>query len=260
MSKPAYLDIQKQADERARDLLARLTTAEKIGLLPTRMEGIPRLDVLPYSVGGEGAHGLLVRRMGEQTPSGTATVFPQPIGLACTWDTDLLRRVGDVIGSEAFGCYQSDGRTRWQTLWFPTIDIERDPRWGRTEEAYGEDPFLAGKLAASLIGGAQKPIGEKLRIVCAPKHFYGNNVEENRVAANTVLTERVKREVYLRVFQRAVQEGGALSLMTAYNEVNGVPCIVNPELNGIVRDEWGFQGFVVCDGGDFSQTVTHHKY
>ncbi len=260
MVKAIYLDTAEPLDKRVLDLVSSLTTEEKIGLLPTRQEEVPRLGIPAYSVGGEGAHGVLVRKMGEQTASGVATVFPQPIGLACTWDTDLMERVGDVIGSEARVYYEKDDRSRWLTLWFPTIDMERDPRWGRTEEAYGEDPFLAGKLAASLIRGAQQPKGESIRIACAPKHFYGNNVERNRASVSTELSERVKREYYLRVFQYAFEEGGALSLMTAYNEINGVPCIVNPEINEIVRGEWGFDGFVVCDGGDFSQTVTHHHY
>jgi beta-glucosidase len=260
MPKPAYLDTAKPLDERVRDLVSRLTTEEKIGLLPTRQEAVPRLGIPAYSVGGEGAHGLLVRRTNDQTPSAATTVFPQPIGLACTWDAELMERVGDVIGEEARAYYEQDGRSRWLTLWFPTIDMERDPRWGRTEEAYGEDPFLAGKLAAALIRGAQQVKGDAARMACAPKHFYGNNVERNRVSVSTELSERAKREYYLRVFQTAYTEGGALSMMTAYNEINGVPCIVNPEINGIVRGEWGFEGFVACDGGDFAQTVTHHRY
>ena len=260
MPTPDYLNPSLPLKERIDNLLSRLTAEEKTGFLPTRQQGIPRLGIPPYAVGGEGAHGLVVRTHGSQWPNGDATVFPQPIGLSSTWDTDLMRRVGDVIGTEARVYYHRDGRSRWLTLWFPTIDMERDPRWGRTEEAYGEDPFLAGKLAAALIRGTQGDDPFYVKATCAPKHFYGNNVEKNRVSVSTDMGERVKREYYLRVFEYAFTEGKALSLMTAYNEVNGVPCIVNLEVLEIVKGEWGCGGFVVCDGGDFSQTVTHHHY
>ncbi|MCL2031047.1 MAG: glycoside hydrolase family 3 C-terminal domain-containing protein [Oscillospiraceae bacterium] len=256
---PAYLDPARPLGERVSDLIARMTAEEKTGLLPTRQRAVPRLGVPAYSIGGEGAHGVLVRRGWEQTPGGVSTVFPQPVGLSCTWDADLLERVGAVIGDEARVWYEKDGRSRWLTLWFPTIDMERDPRWGRTEEAYGEDPFLAGKLAAALIRGGQGGHPFYVKMACAPKHFYGNNTEEGRLSVSVSLGERVKREYYLRVFQYAFTEGGALSLMTAYNEINGVPCILNPEVSAIVKGEWGCEGFVVCDGDDFRQNVTHHR-
>jgi beta-glucosidase len=260
MSKHLYLDPLQPLDERVRDLISKMTAEEKIGLLPTRQKAVPRLDVPAYGVGGEGAHGLVVRQMNEQMSSGFATVFPQPIGLSSTWDKSLMRRIGDVIGTECRVYYNGSGRSRYLTLWFPTIDMERDPRWGRTEEAYGEDPFLAGKLSAELIRGAQGGHPFYVKTTCAPKHFYGNNVEKDRISVSTDISERVKREYYLRVFKYAFVEGKALSLMTAYNEINGIPCIVNPEVSIIVKGEWGCEGFIVCDGGDFSQTVTHHKY
>jgi beta-glucosidase len=260
LQKPIYLNPSRPLAERVSDLISRMTAEEKIGLLPTRQRAVPRLGVPAYSVGGEGAHGLVVRTFGEQTPGGFATVFPQPIGLSSTWDKSLMERVGDVIGTESRVYYDRDGRSRWLTLWFPTIDMERDPRWGRCEEAYGEDPYLAGKLSAALIRGAQGDDPFYVKTTCAPKHFYGNNVEKNRASVSTNISERVKREYYLRVFKYAFTEGKALSLMTAYNEINGVPCIVNPEVNDIVKGEWGCEGFIVCDGGDFAQTVTHHKY
>jgi beta-glucosidase len=260
MPKSIYLDPSHPLSDRVSDLISRMTAEEKISLLPTRQKAVPRLGVPAYGVGGEGAHGLVVRTFGEQMPGGAATVFPQPIGLSSTWDKCLLKRVGDVIGTESRVYYNRDGRSRWLSLWFPTIDMERDPRWGRTEEAYGEDPFLAGKLSAALIQGAQGDDPFYVKTTCAPKHFYGNNVEKDRASVSTELSDRVKREYYLRVFKYAFVEGKALSLMTAYNEINGVPAILNPEINDIVKGEWGCEGFIVCDGGDFSQTVTHHKY
>ena len=260
MSKQTYLDPSAPLKDRVSNLISLMTIDEKISFLHTRQPDVPRLGISAYSVGGEGAHGLLVRTYYEAWPYGDSTVFPQPIGLSSTWDADLLHRVGDVIGNEARVYYEKDEHSRWLTLWFPTIDMERDPRWGRNEEAYGEDPYLVGKLAAALIRGVQGDDPFYIKAACAPKHFYGNNVEKDRLSVSTNISERVKHEYYLRVFKYAFTEGKAMSLMTAYNEINGIPCIVNPENLDIVKGEWGCEGFIVCDGDDLPQTVTHHKY
>lgn len=241
-------------DERVRDLISRLTLEEKISLLPTKQAAIPRLNINEYSVGGEGAHGVVDRE------GGCTTVFPQPIALSSTWNTELMEQIGSAIGDEARVLHQRSGRKGWLTLWFPTIDLERDPRWGRTEEAYGEDPYLAGKLSAALIRGAQGNDEFYVKIAAAPKHFYANNTENERATASSVIDKRNKHEYYLKVFSYAFKEGKALSLMTAYNEINGRPCILNGEVQKIVKDEWGCDGFIVCDGNDFEQTVTLHKY
>jgi len=260
MSKQMYLDPSLTLEERVSDLISQLTTEEKIGFLHTHHPVVERLGINSYNVGGEGAHGLLVRTHLEMWPYGNSTVFPQPIGLSNTWDADLMNRVGTVIGNEARIWYEKDNRSRWLTLWFPTIDMERDPRWGRNEEAYGEDPYLAGKLAAALIRGVQGDDPFYIKAACAPKHFYGNNVEKDRLSTSTNISERVKQEYYLRVFKYAFLEGKAMSLMTAYNEINGIPCIVNPEVLEIVKGQWGCEGFIVCDGDDLPQTVTRHRY
>ncbi|MDR2572720.1 MAG: hypothetical protein LBD23_20830, partial [Oscillospiraceae bacterium] len=260
MSKPKYMDPSLSLEERVSDLVSQMTLDEKVCFLQTRHPAIERLGIKEFKVGGEGAHGLLVRGPLDQRPYGNSTVFPQPFGFSCTWDVDLMKRVGAVIGDEARIWNEKDNRTQWLTPWFPTIDMERDPRWGRTEEAYGEDPFLVGKLSVALIKGFQGEDPFYLKAASAPKHFYGNNVEANRASASTNIGERVKREYYLRVFKYAFTEGRAASLMTAYNEINGIPCIVNPEVLNIVKGEWGCEGFIVCDGGDLPQTVTHHKY
>ena len=253
-------DHKLPLEERIDYLLKEMTIEEKVGLLPARQAAIPRLDIGEYSVGAEGAHGLLVRRYYDQWPGGKSTVFPQPIGMSCTFDKNLLGRVGDVISTEARIWYEKDNRTKWLTLWFPTIDMERDPRWGRNEEAYGEDPHLAGKLAAALIRGVQGNHPYYLKASCAPKHFYGNNVEKDRGSTSTNISERLKHEYYLKVFKYAFVEGRAHSLMTAYNEINGVPCIANPENVTIVKGEWGCDGHIVSDGDDLLQTITLHKY
>jgi len=260
MSKHAYLNTALPLAERVGDLMSQMTLDEKLGLLHTRQSAVPRLGIAEYFVGAECAHGLMVRRHFDQWPSGTTTIFPQPIGMSCTWDAGLMQRIGDVIGNEARIWYEKDDRRQWLTLWSPTIDMERDPRWGRNEEAYGEDPYLAGKLSAAFIRGIQGDDDFYIKAACAPKHFYGNNVEATRISGSTNISERVKREYYLRVFKYAFVEGKSMSLMTAYNEINGLPCIVNPEVQDIVKGEWGCEGFIVCDGGDLIQTVTEHKY
>ncbi|MDR1689156.1 MAG: glycoside hydrolase family 3 C-terminal domain-containing protein [Clostridiales bacterium] len=242
------------AAKRAKDLVSRLTVEEKISLLPTRQAAIPRLGVNEYWIGGEGAHGV-VDRNGK-----VSTVFPQPFALSATWDTQLLREIGSVIGDEARIFFQQRDKKGGLTLWFPTIDMERDPRWGRTEEAYGEDPFLAGKLAAAMIQGTQGSDGYYIKTATAPKHFYANNTEENRATASSVINKRNKHEYYLKVFSYAFKEGKTVSMMTAYNEINGRPCILLDELQDTVKGKWGCDGFIVCDGGDFSQTVNSHKY
>jgi len=255
-----YQDPKAPLKERVANLISLMTVEEKINFLHTRPEAIPRLGIGAYVVSSESAHGLLVRGYYDMWPYGDSTVFPQPIGMSSTWDKDLMYRIGEIIGTEARIWYEKDNRTQWLTLWSPTIDMERDPRWGRTEEAYGEDPYLAGKLASALITGVQGDDPFYLRASCAPKHFYGNNVEKDRLSTSTEISERVKREYYLKVFEYTFTEGKTTSLMTAYNEINGIPCIVNPEVKDIVKGEWGCEGFIVCDGDDFPQTVTHHKY
>lgn len=142
----------------------------------------------------------------------------------------------------------------------PTIDMERDPRWGRTEEAYGEDPYLTGEMAGAYIRGMQGEDPFYLRCGATLKHFYANNKETDRVKISSSIDPRNKHEYYLKPFEKAITEAHAESIMTSYNEINGVPAIVNPEVKNVVKDTWGLKGHVVCDGGDFSQTVTEHKY
>jgi len=260
MSVPDYLNTLQTLEKRVSDLISRMTFEEKLTQLSSRQKAIPRLGISEYHICAEAAHGLMVRGLFDQWPYGISTVFPQPIAMSCTWDVELLGKIGEVIGDEARIWYERDGRKAWLTLWFPTIDMERDPRWGRNEEAYGEDPFLAGKLAASLVRGVQGNHPHYIKAVCAAKHFYGNNVEKDRGSVSTDISERVKHEYYLRVFKYAFVEGKMLSLMTAYNEINGVPCINNHEVNEIIKGDWGCEGFIVTDGSDLDQTVTHHKW
>lgn len=239
-------------EDRVNDLVSRLTLDEKINLMCQYQDEIPRLGIKPYKHGTEAAHGMAWL--------GEATSFPQPIGLACTWDTELLKRIGDVIGDEARGFYKKNPAINGLTLWAPTVDMERDPRWGRTEEAYGEDPHLTGKLSTALIHGIQGDHPFYLKAVASLKHFIGNNNEIDRGECSVSIDPRNMREYYLKAFEIPFKEGKAQSMMTAYNSVNGVPANLNPDVNRIVKQEWGMNGFVVSDADDVLGTVNDHKY
>ncbi len=247
-------------EERLDYLLQQLTLDEKFACLTTGCPEIERLGVPAFYVGGEGAHGVQARHdqsfdRGEPQPT---TVFPNPIGMSATWDVDLIKEAGRVVGNEARAIYSKEKRGGL-CLWAPTIDMERDPRWGRTEEAYGEDPYLAGKMSSGYIRGLRGEDPFYLRCGATLKHFYANNVEEGRTWISSSIDPRNKHEYYLEPFRRAVVEGGAEGIMTAYNEINGVPCIVNDEVQRIAKDQWGLH-HVVCDGGDMKQTVNSHRY
>ncbi|MDL4841894.1 glycoside hydrolase family 3 C-terminal domain-containing protein [Aquibacillus rhizosphaerae] len=241
-------------EERLADLVGSLTLKEKISLLSTSQSAIPRLKIDKYHVGGEAAHGVVDRS------GGKTTVFPQPIGLSSTWNRNLMKEVGSVIGDEARVFYQLNDKKTGLTLWAPTIDMERDPRWGRTEEAYGEDPCLTGKLSTELIKGMQGEDDFYIKMVAAPKHFYGNNNEYGRGYISNSIDPRNRREYYLKAFEPAFKEGNALSMMTAYNGVNGIPCMQINEIKEVVRNEWGMEGFIVSDGGALSLNVQEYHY
>ncbi|MCI3919952.1 glycoside hydrolase family 3 C-terminal domain-containing protein [Paenibacillus sp. TRM 82003] len=255
MSESVRFPFQNPAlplEARVVDLVSRLTLDEKINQMCQYQDEIPRLGIKPYKHGTEAAHGIAWL--------GKATTYPQPIGLAGTWDADLLRRVGSAIGDEARGFYRRDPAVNGLTLWAPTVDMERDPRWGRTEEAYGEDPELTGELATALIHGLQGDHPFYVKAVASLKHFLGNNNEIDRGTCSVSLDPRNLREYYLKAFEKPFKEGGALSMMTAYNAVNGVPANVNPDVVDLVKREWGMNGFVVSDAGDVTGTVDDHRY
>jgi beta-glucosidase len=248
-----FLDASLPLKERVKDLISRLTLEEKAGFIPTRNFAVERLGIPGFGFGGEGAHGFVDRQ-------GHNTTFPQTIGLASGWDRELLRRIGEVTAMEARVFYKTHDNRGGLAIWAPTIDMERDPRWGRTEEGYGEDPFLAGELSSAYIRGAQGDDPFYLRVSCGPKHFFANNNEINRGSCSCSITPRCMHEYYLAPFKAAIKDARAASLMTAYNEVNGIPMMLHPVLNEIVKKEWGIEGNIVTDGGDFLQTVTLHHY
>lgn len=247
-----YRNPDLPLETRVNDLVSRFTLDEKINLMCQYQDAVPRLGVPAYKHGTEAAHGMAWL--------GDATSFPQPIGLACTWDEELMRRIGSVIGDEARGFYRRDPEKNGLTLWAPTVDMERDPRWGRTEEAYGEDPVLTGVLASALIRGLQGEDPFYLKAVASLKHFIGNNNEMDRGSCSVSIDPRNMREYYLKAFEMPFKEGGAQSMMTSYNAVNGLPANMNPDVLRIVKQEWGMNGFVVSDAGDVLGTVNDHKH
>ncbi|MCL2244660.1 MAG: glycoside hydrolase family 3 C-terminal domain-containing protein [Treponema sp.] len=252
MSYP-FNDPDLPLKERIRDLISRLTIDEKTGFFPTRNQAVTRLGIPEWSIGAEGAHGYVNRE-------GNNTTFPQTIGLAAGWDRELLRKIGEASATEARCYYKANNRKGGLAIWSPTIDLERDPRWGRTEEGYGEDPYLTGELSGSYIRGAQGDDPFYLRVSCGPKHFLANNNEKDRGVCSCSIPPRLLHEYYLVPFKNAVQKAGAVSLMTAYNEVNGIPMMLHPMLKDIVKNEWGLNGHIVTDGNDFLQTVQLHHY
>ncbi|WP_165910380.1 glycoside hydrolase family 3 protein [Treponema sp. J25] len=249
-----FRDPTLPLEERLADLMKRLTIEEKLALLPTQQAAIERLGIPEYHIGAEGAHGFVDRE-------GVSTTFPQTIGLACSWDRRLFREIGKVIGEEARAYFKKSGKGGL-SLWFPTIDMERHPRWGRTEEGYGEDPYLTGELAAEIIRGAQGEDPFYLQVSCAPKHFFANNNEKNRGSCSCSVDPRNMYEYYLPAFEKAFLKGDAYSLMTAYNEVNGIPMMIHPLVRDLVKNTWGLEGkgHVVTDGADVRCTVLLHHY
>ncbi len=256
-----FWNQQLPLNTRIKDLLSRITVEEKISLLYETFPGISRLGVPKYFMGNEALHGVV--------RPGKFTVFPQAIGLAATWNTDLMYQITTAISDEARGRWnelnqgslQKENYSDLLVFWSPDINLARDPRWGRTQETYGEDPFLSARLAVAFVKGLQGNDPKYLKVVATPKHFTANNEEHNRFECDAKFSEKSLREYYLVPFEYAVKEGKAHSIMSAYNAINGIPCTASKKLlTDILRNEWGFNGFVVSDCGAPGLLVTEHKY
>jgi len=215
-----------------------MTYAEKIQQLQNHAPAISRLGLAAYEYWSEGLHGIGF--------TAGATSFPQAIALASTWDPALLQRVASAISDEARGFNVRDGKGL--TYWSPVINMLRDPRWGRFEESYSEDPYLMARMGVAFVRGLQGDDPKYLKAVSTPKHFAGNNSEYNRHNGSSDIDEQLLHEYYLPAFEATVVEAGAFSVMSAYNEVNGVPSAANRLLlHDLLRDTWGFKGYVVSD-------------
>lgn len=245
-----FRDPSLSLDERLSDILERLTLNEKIGLLATHQLPIERLGIGEWYVGHEVARGLVNRE--QEKPS---TVFPQPIGMSASFDPEMMYAIGKTAAKEA-RAYYNEKPDSGLMLWGPTVDLARDPRWGRNEECYGEDPFLTGEMSIAYTLGLRGD-GEIYATIPTLKHFCANNHEEDRGVDSANLNPRLKHEYYYAAFRPSIERGGAESIMTAYNDICHAPAVMNHDLKNVLKDEWGL-GFVVTDGGDFSQNVTLH--
>ncbi|MEN6385855.1 MAG: glycoside hydrolase family 3 C-terminal domain-containing protein [Phycisphaerales bacterium] len=252
-----FRDTSLPIEKRVEDLLSRLTIEEKILQMCNDSPAIQRLDIPPYQWWNEGVHGVLGRNV---------TVFPHAIALAATWNIDLMDKVSTAISDEARAVYRPDGRNDGTasgglTYWSPMINLARDPRWGRTQEGYGEDVYLASRMAVSFIKGLQGNDPKYLKLVATPKHFVANNDETHRHTGSSDVPEQVLQEYYLAHFKACVVEAKAQSVMSAYNALNGIPCSANTRLlTDILRDQWGFDGYVVSDCGAISDIHLNHHY
>ncbi|NYF77790.1 glycoside hydrolase family 3 C-terminal domain-containing protein [Granulicella arctica] len=246
-TKPAYLDSSLPAATRAHDIVSRMTLDEKAAQLEDWATAIPRLGVPDYQTWSEALHGV--------ANSGHATVFPQAIGMAATWDPPIVQRMGDVISTEGRAKYneaQREGNHRifyGLTFWSPNINIFRDPRWGRGQETYGEDPFLTGHMGVAFIHGVQGDDPDHPKAVATSKHFAVHSGPESlRHVFNVDVSPRDLEETYLPAFRSTVIDGHVKSVMCAYNAIDDTGACANTMLlKDHLRDAWGFKGFVVSD-------------
>jgi beta-glucosidase len=255
-----YLDPSLSLDRRVADLVSRMTLEEKVSQMMNAAPAIPRLGVPEYDWWNEALHGVAF--------NGTATVFPQAIGLGATFDPRLVRSVADVISTEARAKYHEAqrrgdrARFRGLTFWSPNINIFRDPRWGRGQETYGEDPYLTSRLGVEFVKGLQGDDPKYLKVVSTPKHYaVHSGPEPERHRFDAAATERDLRETYTPAFRATVMEAKAASVMCAYNRIDGEPACANTHLLGdLLRGEWGFNGYVVSDCGAIDDIFRRHNF
>ena len=256
---PLYLDPDADVEARARDLVSRMTIEEKVAQLMDQAPAIPRLGVPAYGWWNESLHGV--------ARAGVATVFPQAIGLAATFDVPLVGEMAEVIGNEARAKHHQfvreglRGRYQGLTFWSPNINIFRDPRWGRGQETYGEDPFLTGRIGVAFVKGLQGDDPKYYRVIATAKHFaVHSGPEPDRHTFDARPTERDLWDTYLPAFRDLVQEGRVASVMSAYNRINGESATASARfLNDILRTQWGFPGYVVSDCGAVDDIFRRHK-
>jgi beta-glucosidase len=258
---PAFKNTTLPVDQRVNDLVSRMTLEEKVSQLGHTAAAIPRLGVPEYNWWNEGLHGV--------ARAGTATVFPQAIALAATFDAPLLHQVADVISTEFRAKYYStvrpDGGADWYrglTVWSPNINIFRDPRWGRGQETYGEDPFLTSRMGVAFVTGLQGSDPQYLKTVATPKHFaVHSGPESTRHSVDIQASRHDMEDTYFPAFRATVTEAHAESVMCAYNSLNGQPACANSALlDEHLRRDWGFHGYVVSDCGAVADIFGGHHF
>ena len=258
-----FRDTRLSEKERISNLISLMTLDEKINCLSPRIS-VPRLGVVgTHTI--EGLHGLAYSGPANWAVRGSkaspTTTFPQSIGLAATWDPELLSEVADWEATECRYLAQNQKyRTAGLIVFAPNADMGRDIRWGRTEECYGEDPFLNATLVTAYVKGLQGNDPTYWKTASLMKHFLANSNENNRTYNSSDFDERLFREYYSYAFYKGVTEGGSQAFMAAYNSYNGIPCTVNPVLRNVTMDDWGLRGIISTDGGAFKQLVTTHAY
>lgn len=257
---PAYLNPDLPLPERVGDLISRLTLAEKVSQMNHPAQGIPRLGIPAYNFWSEALHGV--------ARNGRATVFPEPIGLAATWDAALINRIASAIGDEGRAKYHEalrrKGYTDWYqglTFWSPNVNLFRDPRWGRGQETWGEDPYLTGTLGSAFVRGLQGDDPRYLKAAACAKHYaVHSGPEKLRHTFDAQVSKQDLHATYLPAFKKLVTEAKVESVMGAYNRTLGEPCNASQLLLvDLLRGAWGFQGHVVSDCGALSDIHKTHK-
>jgi beta-glucosidase len=260
MTQPAYLDTNLSIAERVQDLLSRLTLDEKVGMMNHPAQGVPRLDIPDYNFWSEALHGVAA--------NGRATVFPQAIGMAATWDRDLIHEIATAISDEGRAKYHEalrrNGRNdqfQGLTFWSPNVNIFRDPRWGRGQETWGEDPFFTGEMASEFVKGLQGDHPKYLKAAACAKHYaVHSGPERDRHTFNAIVSKRELYDTYLPAFKKLVMESKVEAVMGAYNRTLDEPCNGSKLLlEDILRGEWGFEGHVVSDCGALTDFHANHK-
>ncbi|HUV97412.1 MAG TPA: glycoside hydrolase family 3 N-terminal domain-containing protein, partial [Acidobacteriaceae bacterium] len=257
--KPAYLNPSLPAEQRAADLVHRMTLEEKATQLVNQARAIPRLGVPAYDWWSEALHGVAV--------DGT-TEYPEPIGLAATFDPATIHRMGVAISVEGRIKHAQDVRAGHSNIfegldfWAPNINIFRDPRWGRGQETYGEDPFLTARMGVAFVTGMQGTDPRYYRVISTPKHFAVHSGPElTRHEANVAVSKHDEMDTYLPAFRATLVDAKAGSVMCAYNSINGEPACANQFLlDTMLRGKWNFQGYVVSDCGAVRNVFNGHHY
>ncbi len=255
-----YLNPDLPAEHRAADIVSRMTLEEKVLQMQNSAPAIERLGVPAYDWWNEALHGV--------ARAGNATVFPQAIGLAAMWDTPLMHRIAEVISTEARAKYneaiRNNNHRRYYglTFWSPNINIFRDPRWGRGQETYGEDPYLTGRTAVAFIRGLQGTDPHHYKVIATAKHYaIHSGPEPTRHEFDVHVSDRDLNETYLPAFRASMVEAKAYSIMCAYNSVDGVPACANTDLlEKRLRGDWAFPGYVVSDCGAIYDIFHGHKF
>lgn len=257
---PIFLDVNQPITARVTDLLSRMTIEEKISQMRNAASAIPHLGIAAYDYWSECLHGV--------ARNGRATVFPQAIGMAATWDPDLIYQIASAISDEGRAKYHEALRRNKQniiyqgiTFWSPNVNIFRDPRWGRGQETWGEDPFFTGEMGTAFVKGLQGDHPKYMKTAACAKHYaVHSGPEKDRHTFNAIVSKRELYDTYLPAFQKLVVDAKVEAVMGAYNRILGEPCCASKLLlEDILREEWGFEGHVVSDCGALSDIHKNHK-